>query len=210
MVRDEEIEAIRACQRGCATAFETLVRAHFGQAYAAAVGILGNREDALDALQDAFAKAYRAISRFETDRAFYPWFYRILRNKCLDRLRRARRRPRPVSIEHIQPEADARFDPAALAQANERKARVWRAIGTLAPAHREIILLRHFQGLAYAEIARLLGIPPGTVMSRLYAARQALRRKLEAALGPGAAGGSGASRPKDDPLRPAIGEEAEP
>ncbi|MBN1420849.1 MAG: RNA polymerase sigma factor [Planctomycetes bacterium] len=206
--KEQEDRAIRACQEGQAAAFEVLVRAHFGPAYAAAVGFLGNREDALDALQEAFTKAYRAIARFHADCDFYPWFYRILRNKCLDRLRRKRRRPRSVSIDDVQPAAEGPFDPSQLAEASERKAAVWRAIGTLSPDHREIILLRHFQGLAYADIARTLGIPQGTVMSRLYAARQALRRKLEITLGRDGTASPGAQ--DQERLNPAMGGEAIP
>jgi len=203
---DEEGRAIRACQQGQASAFEILVRAHFGPAYAAAVGILGNREDALDALQDAFTKAYLAIARFQAECEFYPWFYRILRNKCLDKLRRKRHRPWSVSIEDVQPAADGTFDPVQIAEADERKAAIWRAIGTLSPDHREIIVLRHFQGLAYAEIARTLGIPQGTVMSRLYAARQALRRKLEIIFGRNGTASPGGADPE---ALPATGGEAD-
>lgn len=148
------------------------------RAFAIAYRLVGNRDDALELSQDAFVRAFRAMARFDPTRPFYPWFHRILRNVCYRFLsRRARRR------EAALPDAIAcdRFDPRDLAAANEAKERVWEALGRLRPEHRELIVLKDLQGLKYREIAQIVGVPDGTVMSRLHAARRALSEALHAA-----------------------------
>ena len=176
-----EEKAIIACQRGSRDAFGVVVEAYMRRAYVAALAILGNREDALDVSQEAFVKAYRAIRRFDPTRPFYPWFYRILRNVCYDWLRRRRTRPRSGFEGEI---ADIRSNPEILARRTEVREEVWRAVNRLKERDREIILLRHFQHLSYAEIADALQIPKGTVMSRLFTARSRLRGELDGRVEP--------------------------
>jgi len=172
-----EAALIRRCQAGEKEAFEPIVRKYAGRAAGAATVLLGCPHDALDASQEAFVRAWRHIRRFNADRPFYPWYSAILRNICRTRLRRrARRRTVPLAEGHASPSSDG--NPVALAEQTERRQRLFEAILTLKPEFREIILLKHFHGLSYKEMAEALEIPIGTVMSRLHHARQALREVL--------------------------------
>ena len=151
------------------------------RAYMAALGILGDPDAALDAVQEATLRTLRNEARYDTSAPFYPWFYRILKNYCLDVLRK-----RKVSGEVRDGEAVIASVPSGQPAVDtpllvaERDAAVHRAMGTLSEGHREILQLRHWQELAYDEIAAVLGVPTGTVMSRLYRARRALQDALDA------------------------------
>jgi len=173
---DAERTAIIKCQQGSRDAFGTIVTRYRRRAYLAAVALVGNRDDAMDISQDAFVKAYRAIGRFDVDRPFYPWFLRIVRNLCFDWFRKRRARPVGDMVAELP---DSRANPVVLAQRDEIKEEVWNAVRKLKDRDREIIVLRHFQHLSYAEIAETLGIPQGTVMSRLFTARSRLRELLK-------------------------------
>jgi len=147
--------------------------------YMAAFRLLHDRDAARDACQEAARKALRARRRYDPARPFYPWFYRILKNHCLDVLKRRR----PVA-EHTDLGLAATTPSAeAEALAFERQRLVSKAIASLPQDLREIIELRHFQDLSYRDIATILDCPEGTVMSRLYRARKALREKLLRASG---------------------------
>ncbi len=176
-----ERQAILECQRGSREAFGEIVTIYMRRAYVAALSILGNRDDALDVSQEAFLKAYRAIRRFDPDRPFYPWFYRILRNACFDWLRRRRNKPRSGLVMDIP---DQRFRPDLLAGRDEVRVKVWEGIERLSERDREILVLRHFQHMSYREIAETLEIPQGTVMSRLFTARKKLRSELDGLIMP--------------------------
>ena len=176
-----EQQTILKCQKGSRDAFGEIVNLYMRRAYGAALAILGNRDDALDVSQEAFVKAYRAIQRFDPQRPFYPWFYRILRNACFDWLRRGRNRARP-GLEMDVP--DSRFRPDILVGRSEVKEAVWTGLGKLSERDREILVLRHFQHMSYQEIAEALEIPQGTVMSRLFTARKRLRGELEGLIEP--------------------------
>jgi len=171
---------------GDAEAFGELVRRYMRRAYQVSLGLVGSHEDALDLSQEAFARALRAARSLDPERPFYPWLYGILRRLCLNHLRD--RRTRRAKLEQagswLADEARTRAagsDPERAAEREELRRRVAEAIDDLPPEQREALVLREFEGLRYAEIAELLGIPDGTVMSRLYAAR----RRLAAALGEG-------------------------
>ena len=145
--------------------------------FRAAVGFLGNEEDARDAAQETLLKAYRARERYDESRPFYPWLYRIMKNTCLDaKSRRANR-----AVSGLDAERVATNNPSPLDQLDKAEAidQVRRAMDKLNPEQREIINMRHFQDLAYGEIAQLLDVAEGTVMSRLYRARKALVKALE-------------------------------
>jgi len=177
----DDAEAIALCKRGSSRGFDHLVRKYMREAYYHALAILGNHHDALELSQESFIRAYQAIDRFDQDRRFYPWFYRILKNACLNAI--ARKRPR-LNSDLGKPDLpdpdppDLRFDPAVITQRNETNERLWLAIGKLPHALRETVVLYHFRGKRYAQIADMLDIPIGTVMSRLYAARKRLRAVL--------------------------------
>jgi len=144
---------------------------------------LGSRDEALDAVQEAAARSLAAQRRYDPGRPFYPWFYTILKNLCRDRVARRRVEGRggpPLPADEVQVPAD-RPDGGSAEGAllvEERSRGVDRALRRLPERHREVIELRHFQDLSYDEMAGVLGCPLGTVMSRLYRARKALRAEL--------------------------------
>lgn len=164
-------------------AFEAVVKTHMKDAYFIALGLVGNREDALELSQEAFYRAYKHFDQLNSQEKFFPWFYQILRNLCFSHLRKRRLR-RTESLndadgEPRQLEWSDAFDPEMVAERNESKDRVWRAISRLDEKHREVIVLRHFRQLSYDEMARVLFCNRGTVTSRLYYARKRLKEILE-------------------------------
>jgi RNA polymerase sigma-70 factor, ECF subfamily len=175
-----EWDLIRRCRQGSTAAFEPLVRAHEGPAHRTATALLGDPDDAADAVQEAFVRAYRSLRKLREGSAFGPWYRTILRNHCMDRLRSPRRRAMPWTERVVDPRSAV--EPAAPA-ALEREAltRVVReALADLSPEHREILVMKEMEDLSYAEIARAAGIPAGTVASRLFHARAALAKALAA------------------------------
>ncbi len=170
-------ETIIAWKKGDSAAFDAIVRATMRRAYAVALGIVGNAEDAWDLSQEAYMAAHRARKSFDADRPFFPWFYRVLRNRCLNYVKKRARRLE-ISLDVLEERAGASSADDLLLR-RERIEAVWKALQTLSPEHREIIVLRNFQELSYEEISEILRIPGGTVMSRLYYARRALLEALE-------------------------------
>jgi RNA polymerase sigma-70 factor (ECF subfamily) len=186
-VCQEEIIAMRRCRRGSPEAFEVFVNRYMKNAYFIALGLVGNREDAMDLSQEAFIRAYRNIKYLKPERKFFPWFYQILKNLCISHLRKRRYRQTSSLNGENCPETPATtdyFSPEVVAGRNELKDKVWQAIGKLDDKHREVIILRHFQNMSYEQIAQALFCNKGTVTSRLYYAR----KKLEELLGTGKGG----------------------
>jgi len=144
--------------------------------------MLGSVDEARDAVQDAFIKAWESLHRFDITRPFGPWFFRILRNQCHDVIRSRRSRERhEVRDEQIEVRpAGSSPDPARLHERSEASLLLWSALNELADEHREILVLKELQGFRYSEIADILEIPEGTVASRLYHARDGLREALVA------------------------------
>lgn len=192
MVRDVELasqaghevddaELASKAKRGDIDAFGELVERYKERAYMIALGFVGNPDDAMDLSQEAFVKAFKAMRTFKDGRGFYPWFYAILRNTCFNFLRRRKVR-KESSLDAAQEYGfdvvDGAPDPSATLERKELRALVRAKIDNLAPVHKEILLLRHFELLSYKEMAVVLECPIGTVMSRLYAARQALKSRL--------------------------------
>jgi RNA polymerase sigma-70 factor (ECF subfamily) len=176
---DNEREVVREWKRGNKRAYEILVRRYMSDAYLVAYGYVGNSEDARDLSQEAFVKVYQARARFDEERPFYPWLYRVLRNHCLNFLRRGRVE---VSLDNEDAHLEiASPQPTALEdlESEERRRIVRAAVARLSDDHREIIVLKNFKDCSYKEIADILEIPIGTVMSRLFYARQALRALVE-------------------------------
>ena len=125
----------------------------------------------MDAVQDAFLAAFQALPGFDTARPFYPWLYTILRHRCFRLL--GERRKRGLALEDAGPV----LAPSPGGVEVDREA-LERALQGLDPEARELIVLKHLDGLTYAEIAGRLGVPEGTVMSRLFHARKSLARRL--------------------------------
>ncbi len=163
--------AIRNCQAGDKEAFRHLVERYQNQAIGHAIGILGDRDDAQDALQDAFLDAFNALHRFDVGRQFYPWFYLILRNCCFKLAAGRKKRDLTSSddIEMLAPTPDLRPEETMLLE---------RMMLELKAEDRELITLKHLDGLSYEELSERLALPLGTIMSRLYHARKRLRDKL--------------------------------
>ncbi len=152
------------------------------RAYYAALGLVGVHEDALDLSQEAFARAFRARGRIDPDRPFFPWLYQIIRRLCFNhtRDRRSHRQKLERAGSWLADTTMGReaASPERETERAELREQVSRAIDRLEPREREVLVLREFQALKYREIAELLDIPIGTVMSRLYGARRALAREL--------------------------------
>jgi RNA polymerase sigma-70 factor (ECF subfamily) len=159
---------------------EELARRHRGSAYVLALQLLGNRDDALDVAQEAMLRFFASLRRMTRGRAVRPWLLAIVRNQARDFWRRQRvRRVESIDADDLVSQmADTGPNPEEAAGQAELRRRVWRAIAALSADHREILVLRDFHGLSYDELAQALGIPIGTVMSRLHAARQRLRSRL--------------------------------
>ncbi len=180
---EEEKNIIRRVQQGEVSAFEDLVNAYKQKAYYVALGFVGNHEDALDLSQDAFVKAFKAIKTFDLNSPFFPWFYKIIKNHCLNYIKK-NQRVRNDSLEELEEETFAQFEdekptPRDQYEESETRINLWRAIDRLKPDFREIIIMKHFHNLSYKEIAEALNIPIGTVMSRLFNARQELRELMK-------------------------------
>lgn len=180
MQRQLELELIRKCKAGQSRFYEPLVRAYEPAGMRLATAMMGNVDDAKDALQLAFIKTYDALPRFDLRRSFGPWFFQILRNQCRDMLRS---RKTKFSVEALderleQRPADTDRGPERMLQRSTAKETLWNALERIGPEHREILVLKELEGFRYAEIAQILEIPEGTVGSRLYHARNALKKAL--------------------------------
>ena len=164
----DDAAATRACRAGNVDAFRHFVDRYQHRALAHARLLTRNDADAADATQEAFVDAFRGLDGFDSARQFYPWFYVLLRNRCFkQQSRRATRAESGV----LPP---ARIGP----DVSEHQLDLWRAIDRLAPDDAELVVLKHIEGWTYDELAAALDIPRGTVMSRLFAARQRLQRLL--------------------------------
>jgi len=140
-VSQEELMVIQRCRGGSRKAFEVFVNRYMKDAYFIALGLVGNREDALDLSQEAFVRAYRNIKQVKPGRKFFPWFYQILKNLCISHLRKRRyRRAASLDADDCPQVAAAPdvFSPDVLVNKNEVKAKLWEAIAKLDEKHREV------------------------------------------------------------------------
>jgi len=169
---------VDAARGGDRRAFGQLVDAYQRRVYALAFGIVRQRDDAWDVAQEAFVKAYRNLEAFNGEAAFFTWLYRITTNLAIDHVR-ARKRKRTEAID-AAPElpADQSADPDHALGRGELAQVLRASMDELSEKHRAIIVLREIEGLSYEEMAEVLGIRKGTVMSRLFHARQNLQELL--------------------------------
>jgi len=185
-VDSDEAALIERCRAGDLAAFEPLVEKYRQRVYRLAYNILRDSEEAWDVSQDAFIRAFQALATFRGDSAFYTWLFRIVINVARDRARQHAARGRAFGTERVEEEdwdralADQGIAPDTHAAQVEERERIGRALSTLSEQHQAIIMLSDLEGLSYREIAEVLNIPMGTVMSRLHNAR----RRLRDALGP--------------------------
>jgi RNA polymerase sigma-70 factor, ECF subfamily len=189
-----ERDLVLAARRGDSAAGDEIVQRFRRPCYLLALQLLGNPDDALDVAQDSLLSFFTKLHRFEAERPVKPWLLAIVRNRAHDLLRRKKVRqaePLPGEGEVFRPELiDEDADPAADLEQRELKARLWQALAALPEAQRDILVLRDYQDLSYSEIASVLQVPIGTVMSRLHRARATLRQILLAGRGKDDAGRS--------------------
>ncbi|WP_195210416.1 RNA polymerase sigma factor [Actinomarinicola tropica] len=172
---------IHAAQAGDRRALDALLRRHQDRIYAVCRRLAGNDADALDATQDALIAIVRGLPRFDHRSAFSTWAYRVATNACLDELRRRSRRPVPGGDEELADVIRARDDDQpSLDTTTAHRLDIDAALSRLPEDFRAPVVLRDQLGLDYAEIAEVLGIPPGTVRSRIARGRSALARSLDA------------------------------
>jgi len=162
-------------KEGSQIAMRELVEKYKKKAYHLALGMVGNKDEAFDISQEAFIRVYKSAGKFHTDQRFFPWFYSIISNLCLDCLKRRKKwDSRQIDIDENDFLLVAESNPEKIILEKEAARNLRRAIMKLEFADREIIMLKHFRDLSYNEIAVLMNIPRGTVMSRLYYARHKL------------------------------------
>jgi RNA polymerase sigma-70 factor (ECF subfamily) len=160
--------------RGDVQAFESLVDRYQKVVFNLTLRMTGNRQDARELTQDVFVRAWRGLHGFDTRLRFFSWIYRIAIHACLN-LRRSTRRREPLEWE---PESGDP-EPDQQAEAHELERKVHEALGRLPTGDRQLLVLRHFLDRSHEEIAEVLGVPAMRVKSRLFTARQRLRRELE-------------------------------
>lgn len=176
-----ERELLWKCRAGDWKSYEPIVRAYEGRLFGVAIGLVHNVDDARDLVQDTFVRAFKSMDLYDPERPFLGWILCVCRNLCIDFLRR-RRFGRSLEgdqdgVPFQVADPNAQTDRPALDE--ETRSLIWVALGRLSDEHREVVVLKDMQDLEYGEIAQILNIPQGTVASRVYYARRALREILE-------------------------------
>ena len=181
LVRMSDEELALALKQGDESAFEELVRRHQGRVFAVAYRVTGNREDALDVAQDALLKAYRKIDVWQPSGSFAAWLLRLTTNQAIDHLRRQKRhRHEPIdggddNTRRHEPSGETT---AVSVRGIENHDRVQAAMVILSPSQRTVFVLRHYEGMALAEIAPVLGCTVGSVKVHLFRALKKLKKEL--------------------------------
>ena len=180
---DDDRRLIAECLRGRRDAFGELVSRYQARLYNAAMHLVNNAEDAADVVQDAFLNAFQSLHTFKGDAEFYTWLYRIAFNTAIS----LKRKKRPlVSLdangtgEHgLEPHDPSDYvKPGAALERIEEQTKLQAGLARLSPEHREVLVLKEIEGMKYEEIAEVLGVPIGTIRSRLHRARLELRDLL--------------------------------
>ncbi|HET7785488.1 MAG TPA: sigma-70 family RNA polymerase sigma factor [Myxococcales bacterium] len=182
---------VRAAQRGDEQAFRSLVERYHRRVVQLALGMVKDADEAMDIAQETFVRVHRYLPSFKGDSSFFTWTYRIAMNLCLDAQRRKGRAERVDLAQDDDAEIEAAMDPPSHALAGpqrqalnqELRGKIEEALAGLSENHRSILLLREVEGLSYEELAKVLGIRKGTVMSRLFHARLKMQSKLREYLG---------------------------
>jgi RNA polymerase sigma-70 factor (ECF subfamily) len=184
-VDQDDLALIQRCHAGDLAAFEPLVQKYRQRVWRVAYQIVRDREEAWDVAQEAFVRSYQSLSSFRGQSAFYTWLFRIVVNLATDRVRQRAARGRAFGTEQVsETELEEKLadDPGGRpdeeAARREERERLARMVDALPPHFRTIIMLSDVEGLSYREIAEVLDIPMGTVMSRLHNARKRLRALL--------------------------------
>lgn len=171
-------EIIRACKYGSTEAFEQLVRQYQQYAFKIAYGILGSDRDAEDTVQEAFIAVHRQIKSLRNEEAFPTWLGKIVTNLCFRKVQNSGKTP-TVPLDSIEDLRVSNTGPEEAYLALELKQDVHNALLNLPLDYRVVVVLRDIQGYSYSEIADIVGIPLGTVKSRIHQARTLLADLLQ-------------------------------
>jgi RNA polymerase sigma-70 factor (ECF subfamily) len=190
IVADDNTLVTRA-RAGDEAAFQELVARYQRKVYGVAYGMLHSSEDAMDVTQEAFIRVHRYLDRFKGTSSFFTWLYRITVNLCIDHIRRegkAQTVDYDDSIDHSGEEGgypappSLDMNPARAMDRKELREMITKALDTLSPNHRAVILMREVEGLSYKEMAAAMKCSKGTIMSRLFHARRRMADALRAAM----------------------------
>ncbi len=183
---EEDRDLIHLAQKGDKAAFRRLVERHQRRAFSIALGLVRDENDARELVQEAFIRVHRGLDSFEGGSSFFTWLYRIVTNLAIDLMRKPGRRDAELDDEHLTGD-DVGFplvsridgsDPVDVMRRREIAARIQAALDALPPIHRGVILMREVEGMSYEEMAQAAGVSKGTIMSRLFHARQKMQRAL--------------------------------
>jgi RNA polymerase sigma-70 factor, ECF subfamily len=189
-VATDDLTLVKRVKTGDQRAFKLLVERYQRKIYAVALGMVKDKEEALDISQEAFVKVYKYLDHFKGDSSFYTWLYRITVNICIDALRKKQAlRGEQVELDEAvkMDTAEANIgalgsrlgtNPQKSALRKELAEKIQQALETVPEKHRAILLLREVEGMSYEDLSRTLQIPKGTVMSRLFHARTKVQKIL--------------------------------
>jgi RNA polymerase sigma-70 factor (ECF subfamily) len=186
---EEDRALITRAQAGDTVAFRQLVERHQRRAFAIALSLVRDENDARELVQDAFLRVFKGLSTFQGGSSFFTWLYRIITNLSIDLIRKPGHRATEVDDARLDTEEahdqDAPFlsrfegaDPMELVRRREIGGRLQAALDALPSYHRAVVVMREVEGLSYEEMAQAMGVSKGTIMSRLFHARQKLQRAL--------------------------------
>ena len=186
---EEDRALIEKAQAGDQTAFRSLVERHQRRAFSIALSLVRDENDARELVQDAFLRVYKNLGNFQGQSSFFTWLYRIITNLSIDLIRRPGRQVAELAEgrhdAEDSPEVDFPFlsridgaDPSDVVRRGEIADRLRTALDALPEYHRGVIVMREIEGLSYEEMAQAMGVSKGTIMSRLFHARQKLQRAL--------------------------------
>ncbi|MEA1902807.1 MAG: sigma-70 family RNA polymerase sigma factor [Actinomycetota bacterium] len=173
--RAQDAELLARVVAGDHEAFNEIMRSHEDRVFSVCLRIMGNREHALDATQETFLTVFRKAEQFKGDSALGTWIYRIAVNTCYDLLRKQKRRPSEPMPEHFEPadhSAEEEVEAAAL------RPEIRRALGSIPPEFRSAVVLADIEGMSLLDTAQILGVPVGTVKSRVFRGRRLLAKQL--------------------------------
>jgi len=178
---------VEKAQKGDRDAFRQLVQRHQRRAFAIAIGVVRDEDDAREIVQEAFLRVHKALDKFEGSSSFFTWLYRIVKNLSIDFMRKpARREAELFDDPKVADDAEAfpfvskvdGADPLDGVRRKEIAARIQAALDDLPPYHRSVIIMREVEGMSYQQMAEAMEVSKGTIMSRLYHARQKLQKAL--------------------------------
>jgi RNA polymerase sigma-70 factor (ECF subfamily) len=182
---EQDRSLIRRAQSGDTAAFRLLVERHQRRVFAIALGLVRDEQDAREIAQEAFLRVYKGLPQFHGGSSFFTWLYRIVTNLSIDLMRKPSRREAEL---HFALEVDdsesalvpqtSESDPFDVVRRSQLSERIQRALDVLPPYHRGVILMREVEGLSYEEMAEVMQVSKGTIMSRLFHARKKLQRAL--------------------------------